>query len=103
MFEYFNRCFLLLTPTASHLHSGLREVDLQRHLLPHKDVRVARLCEQRLQDVELRAGEGGALPPLLPWVGWRNITKTSFKKENYMRIKPITLRKKLFKVCALNA
>ena len=49
-----------------YLHAGLRQVDLQRHLLPHEDVRVPGLSEQRLQDVELRAGEGGSLPPLLP-------------------------------------
>lgn len=49
-----------------YLHPGLRQVDFQRDLLPHEDVRVAGLSEQSLQDVELRAGEGGPLPPLLP-------------------------------------
>lgn len=49
-----------------YLDSGLRKVDFQRHLLPHEDVRVAGFGEQSLQDVQLRAGEGGPLPPLLP-------------------------------------
>jgi len=48
-----------------YLDAGLGEVDLQGHLLPHEDVRVARLREQRLQDVQLRPGERGALPALL--------------------------------------
>lgn len=48
------------------LNSGLGQVDFQRHLLPHEDVRVAGFSEQRLQHVELRAGEGGPLPALLP-------------------------------------
>jgi len=54
-----------------YLHPGLRQVDLQRHLLPHEDVRVSRLGEQRLQDVQLRARERGPLPPLLPRVPCR--------------------------------
>lgn len=61
----------------SDLHSGLRQVDLQRHFLPHEDVRVARLGEQRLQDVELRPREGGALPALLPRVGCRENNMTT--------------------------
>lgn len=64
--------------SVSHLHPGLGQVDLQRHLLPHEDVRVARLGKQRLQDVELRPGEGGPLPALLPRVSWR--TKKKKKK-----------------------
>lgn len=50
----------------SDLDSGLGQVDLERHLLPHEDVGVAGLPEQSLQDVELRAGEGRPLSPLLP-------------------------------------
>lgn len=53
-------------PRSAHLDSGLRQVDLERHLLAHEDVWVAGLGEQRLEDVQLRAREGGALPPLLP-------------------------------------
>lgn len=49
-----------------HLDSGLRQVDLERHLLPHEDVRVAGFGEQSLQDVELGAREGGAFTSLLP-------------------------------------
>lgn len=53
----------------SYLDSGLGQVDLEGHLLPHEDVRVARLGEQRFQDVQLCPGEGGALPALLPGSG----------------------------------
>lgn len=49
-----------------YLNSGLRQVDFQCHLLPHEDVRVSGFCKQSFEDVELRAGEGGPLPPLLP-------------------------------------
>lgn len=70
----------------SHLHSGLRQVDLQRHLLPHEDVRVARLGEQRLQDVELRPREGGAFPALLPRVGCgRNMTTPQLAEPTSVR------------------
>ena len=49
----------------SYLNPRLWQVDLESDLLPHEDIRVARLLEQRLQHVQLRAGEGRALPPLL--------------------------------------
>lgn len=49
----------------AHLNSRFRQVDFERDLFSHKDVRVACLGEQRLQDVELRAGESGPLPALL--------------------------------------
>lgn len=49
-----------------HLDSGLRQVDLQRHLLPHEDIRVPGFCEKGLQDVELGARESGAFTSLLP-------------------------------------
>lgn len=49
-----------------HLDSGLRQVDLERHLLPHEDVRVPGLGEQSLQHVELGARERGAFTSLLP-------------------------------------
>lgn len=41
-------------------------IDLERHLLAHENVRVPSLGEERFQHVQLRAREGGALPPLLP-------------------------------------
>ena len=50
----------------SYLNPRLWQVDLESDLLPHEDIRVARLLEQGLQHVQLRAGEGRALPPLLP-------------------------------------
>lgn len=49
-----------------HLDSGLRQVDLQSHLLPHEDVRVPGFGEQSLQDVELGARKSGAFTSLLP-------------------------------------
>lgn len=49
-----------------YLDSGLRQVDFQSDLLPHEDVRVPGFGEQSLQHVELGAGEGCPLPPLLP-------------------------------------
>ena len=55
-----------------YLDTGLGQVDLQSHLLPHEDVRVARLGEQGLQDVQLGAGESGALPTLFPGSGYTN-------------------------------
>lgn len=51
--------------SGRYLDSGLRQVDLEGHLLPHEDVRIARFGKQRLKDVQLRACEGGALPTLL--------------------------------------
>lgn len=54
-----------------YLDTWLRQVDLEGHLLPHEDVWVAGLWEERLQDVQLCAGEGGALPALLPGSGWK--------------------------------
>ena len=61
---------LCLSLGLTDLHSGLRQVDFQRHLLPHEDVRVARLGEKRLQNVQLCPSEGGPLSALLPRVGW---------------------------------
>lgn len=57
----------------AHLHAGLGQVDLQRQLLSRVDVRVVGLCEDPLQLLELRAGEGGPDAPLLPLLvqtGW---------------------------------
>jgi hypothetical protein len=48
-----------------YLDPGLRKVDLDGHLLPREDVRVAGLQEQCLQDIQLRAGERRPLPALL--------------------------------------
>lgn len=48
----------------SYLHSGLRQSDPQRQLLPHEDVRVVRFGEAPLQLVELRRREPGPVPLL---------------------------------------
>lgn len=58
-----------------YLHTWLRQVDLESHLLPHEDVWVAGLGEERLQDVQLCSGEGGALPALLPRSGCTSRTQ----------------------------
>ena len=50
----------------THLNSGFWQIDFERDLLPHEDVRVSRLLEQGLEDVQLGPGEGCPLPPLLP-------------------------------------
>lgn len=52
-----------------YLYSGFWQVDLQRHFLPHEDVRVSSFLEEGLQNVELGPGKGGPLPALFPWVG----------------------------------
>ena len=60
--KYLNSCF-------PHLNSGLGQVYFERHFLPHEDVRVPSLLEQRFKDVQLGPGEGCPLSSLLP-VGW---------------------------------
>lgn len=50
------------------LYSRLGQVDLEGDLLAHEDVRIARLAEEGLQDVQLGTGECGAFSSLLPWV-----------------------------------
>ena len=50
----------------SNLNAGLWQADLQRHVLPHEDVRVPRFSEQPLQYVQLGSRESRSLPPLLP-------------------------------------
>ena len=57
--KYLNSCF-------PYLNSGLGQVDFERHFLPHEDVGVPSLLEQRLEDVQLGPGEGGPLSSLLP-------------------------------------
>ena len=59
-------------PLPQYLNTWLGQVDLQSDLLPHEDVRVARLGEQGLQDVELGASESGALPTLFPGSSYTN-------------------------------
>lgn len=49
----------------SYLHSDLRQVDLQRQLLPAVHVRVVGLLEGSLQLVQLEGGEGGPVPAVL--------------------------------------
>ena len=46
------------------LDARLGQVDFQRHLFAHKDVRVPGLLEQGLQNVQLLSGECGPLSPL---------------------------------------
>lgn len=50
--------------SCPYLHSGLRQSDPQRQLLPHEDVWVVRFGEAPLQLVELRRGEAGPVPLL---------------------------------------
>lgn len=47
-----------------YLDSGLGQVDFEGHLFPHEDVRVSGFGKQSLQDVQLCARKGGALPTL---------------------------------------
>ena len=47
-----------------YLHSRLWQVNLKSHLLPHEDIGVPRLLEERLQHIQLLSGEGGPLSPL---------------------------------------
>lgn len=47
------------------LHARLGQVDLQSHLLAHENVRIAGFAEEGLENVELRAGEGGPFAALL--------------------------------------
>lgn len=56
-------------PDFFYLYSRFWQVDLQRHFLPHEDVRVSSFLEEGLQNVELGPGKGGPLPALFPWVG----------------------------------
>lgn len=51
----------------SHLNPGLRQIDLQGHLLAGIHIRVLGLGKQGLQLLQLAPGEGGPLPPLLSW------------------------------------
>jgi hypothetical protein len=49
-----------------YLNSGLWQVDLECHLLPHEDVRVPGLLEQGLQYVQLGPRKGRPLTSLFP-------------------------------------
>lgn len=51
--------------SGTYLHPGLSELGPQRQLLPDIDVWVVGLLEDFLQLLQLQAGEGGAVPPLL--------------------------------------
>ena len=56
----------MATRRFAYLDARLWQVDLERHLLAHEDVRVARLGEQRLEHVQLAARERRPLAALLP-------------------------------------
>ena len=56
----FKPCFF-----NSYLDPRFWQVDFERHLFPHEDVRVSRLLEQILEYIQLLSGEGGPLTPLL--------------------------------------
>lgn len=68
-----------LTQSSAHwfvmryLDSGLGQVDFEGHLLSHEDVWVAGFGKQSLEDVQLCACKGGALPTLF--------TRCVYKKE----------------------
>lgn len=53
---------------GTHLHSGFGEVDFEGQLFPGVDVRIVSLGKDPLQLLQLRAGEGGADPALLPFL-----------------------------------
>ena len=54
----------------AYLDPGFRKVNFEGHFLSHEDVRVPRLGEQRLKDIQLRPGERRPLPTLFPGVTW---------------------------------
>lgn len=54
-----------------YLDSGLRQVDLECHFLPHEDVWVACFGKKSLQDVQLRTRESRALPTLFAWGAYK--------------------------------
>jgi len=49
-----------------YLYPGFREVDFQCDFLTHENIWVSSFTKERLQDVQLRAGERSPLSPLLP-------------------------------------
>lgn len=55
---------------TSHLNPGLRQIDLQSHLLTGIHVRVLSLSKQGLQLLQLASCEGGPFPPLLSRGAW---------------------------------
>ena len=65
-FVYFISCGV----RNAYLDPGLRKVNFEGHFLSHEDVRVPRLGEQRLKDIQLRPGERRPLPTLFPGVTW---------------------------------
>lgn len=54
-----------MSVTRAYLHSDLRQVDLQRQLLPAVHVRVVGLLERPLQLVQLERGERRPVPTVL--------------------------------------
>jgi len=76
------RIVLYRIESGLYLHARLREVDLQRHLLAHEDVRVASLLKQRLKNVELRTGKRGSFSSLLPTARCQPITPRSTHSQH---------------------
>ncbi len=60
--------FTLEMKLTTHLYSRFGQVDLECDFLSHEDVWISCLLEQGFQDIQLGAGEGRALSPLLAWV-----------------------------------
>lgn len=65
-FNVYKHLKLKINRCVTHLYPRFRKVNFHCHFFAHKDVRVARLGEQRLEHIELRAGERRPLTSLFP-------------------------------------
>jgi len=68
----------------AYLDPGLRKVNFEGHLLPHEDVWVPGLGEQRLKNIQLRPGESRPLPTLFPGVTWIQPLVFRLTKSSYV-------------------
>ena len=65
-----------------YLNSRLWKVDLESDLLPHEDIGISRLLEERLQDVQLLPGERCPLSPLFLSAICEEIGNKYFAQKN---------------------
>jgi hypothetical protein len=68
----------------AYLDPGLRKVNFEGHFLSHEDVRVPRLGEQRLKNIQLRPGESRPLATLFAGVTWIQPLVFRFTKSYYV-------------------